>query len=74
MDISIHENTSDTHHPCKSIRNGDWIVFTCPLCPDYERRVNWRTKELTVKGSKAEIQHSGDYIPDEYKHAFTAMN
>lgn len=74
MEFSIHDHASETYHPCKSARDGDWIIFTCPVCADYERRINWRTEELRVKGGKPEIQHSGEYIPGEYKHAFTATN
>ncbi|KAA3612183.1 MAG: hypothetical protein DWQ05_19465 [Calditrichaeota bacterium] len=74
MEISIQKNADQNHHPCNSIRHGDWVVFKCPLCPDYERRINWRTKEVSVKGSTPEILHNGEHLPDEYLHALTATN
>lgn len=43
-------------HKCTSEVQGDWVVFRCEHCPDYERRINWKTGETTVKGAK-EIQH-----------------
>lgn len=61
-------------HVCQSYRNGDWIVFYCEQCADYERRLNWRTGEMKVKNHKAEVRHSGFYAPEEYKDAFESTN
>lgn len=61
-------------HVCKSYRNGDWIIFYCEQCPDYERRMNWRTGEMQVKNAKTEVSHNGFYAPAEYKDAFENMN
>lgn len=49
-------------HTCKATREGDWAVFVCDLCPDYERRMNTRTGEMTVKGASADIEHEGTSI------------
>lgn len=47
----------DVHH-CTSHRDGDWIIWRCPLCEGYERRLNTKTKEMRVKG-KTGAQHTG---------------
>ncbi|RMG27422.1 MAG: hypothetical protein D6730_07250 [Bacteroidetes bacterium] len=49
-------------HACEAHRSGDWIVFRCAECPDYERRINWRTGEVKVRNS-SEVLHSGTYLP-----------
>jgi len=67
--------TSGIEHTCESHRDGDWIIYTCPhpQC-DFEMRENWCTGELIVKNSKARINHSGSYFPDEYKDSFENQN
>ena len=73
LDLRNHEYAEE--HRCESYRDGDWIVFTCPLCLDYERRLNWRTGNMTAKDqTPIHIQHSGEYFPTEYDHAFTCAN
>ncbi|HGY54844.1 MAG TPA: hypothetical protein ENK44_04000 [Caldithrix abyssi] len=61
-------------HECESHRDGDWIIFRCPLCPDYERRFNWRTDEMKVKGDHPRVSHSGKYYPHELKSVFEYPN
>ena len=48
----------ETHH-CTSHRDGDWIVWRCPYCEGYERKMNWRTGEMKVKRGGSEAQHTG---------------
>jgi hypothetical protein len=43
MEIKFNHSSDAEVHECESHRKGDWIIFRCPLCPDYERRMNWRT-------------------------------
>lgn len=57
-------------HQCDSYRKGDWIVFKCPQCHDYERKVNWKTGEVRVKNS-TEVLHSGKYLPHNLEYACT---
>ena len=71
MNIELDPQKAD--HKCESIRDGDWIIFTCPKCPGYERRLNWRTKEMKIKNGNS-FSHSGDYFPFEFKDAFTNVN
>jgi hypothetical protein len=54
---------SETHE-CESAQEGEWIVYRCPICKDYERRINWRTKEMKVKNSNNGYLHSGSHSTD----------
>lgn len=45
-------------HQCTSFRQGDTIVWKCPLCIGYERRLNLVTGEMSVKG-KTDSLHTG---------------
>jgi len=69
-----HEDDVDTHQ-CESYRDGDWIVFLCPKCEGYERRLNWRSGEMKVRDrSDQNIRHTGEYFPEEVGYAFTSQN
>lgn len=57
MTIEIHTLTPETH-TCTSFRQGDWVVFRCPICPGYERRVNLETGKTVVKGGTSAL-HTG---------------
>lgn len=59
--IQIHADAET--HACQSRVEGDWIIFTCPDCPDYERRYNYKTKEMQVKHASVDINHVGQFIP-----------
>ena len=76
MDAFLDNNSTDTdRHQCESYRDGDWIIFTCPKCLNYERRLNWRTGEMMVKdGEDPYILHAGEYFPTEYQHAMVCVN
>ncbi len=56
MDIRCEEinplNIAEKHS-CQSRLEGDWIIWTCPKCEGYERRLNWRTGEMKGKRSPA---------------------
>ncbi len=49
-------------HICTSYRdpnNPHWVIFRCPLCPDYERRFNWATGESWVDRGTSTALHEG---------------
>jgi hypothetical protein len=48
----------ENSHSCTSHIEGDWIIWRCPICIDYERRLNVVTGKMTVKG-KTEFSHQG---------------
>lgn len=51
------EGLQNVHH-CTSYRLGDTIVWKCPLCIGYERRLNLVTGKMSVTG-KTDYQHTG---------------
>lgn len=61
-------------HQCQSFRDGDWIIFHCEQCPDYERRLNWRTGDTRSRNASAEIQHQGFHIPAQYQELLQNRN
>jgi hypothetical protein len=74
MKIEFSSFSNNEQHKCESFRDGDWIVFRCPVCQDYERRINWRTGDTKVKNSVPDINHSGSYFPYELTEAFINTN
>ncbi|MEL6845823.1 MAG: hypothetical protein AAFP02_21665, partial [Bacteroidota bacterium] len=51
-------------HRCQSKRQGDWLIFSCPKCPGFERRLNWKTGETKVtEGPDPQVRHRGSFIP-----------
>ena len=61
-------------HVCEARREGDWIVYTCPKCPGYERRINQRTDEMKYKGFGANVRHEGKSIGSELLSVFINTN
>ena len=61
-------------HVCDANQEGDWIVFRCPLCKDYERRINWRTGEMEAKNQSAFVSHSGKHCPSVFKEMANQIN
>lgn len=55
--LEFQDLPADVHY-CTSHRDGDWIVWRCPLCEGYERRFNWQTGEMEVAGQTV-AQHVG---------------
>jgi hypothetical protein len=57
----------EVHH-CISHQEGEWIIFHCPVCKDYERRVNWRTKEVKVRRGSSTAAHDGSHaqVPGDF--------
>lgn len=61
IDINLPQKGGEVH-TCKSHKEGDEIVFTCPHCPDYERRMNLKTGEMKVKNASEDIRHTGSHV------------
>ncbi|PSR15057.1 MAG: hypothetical protein DA408_16275 [Bacteroidetes bacterium] len=47
----ITESALQMVHRCESHREGEWIIYTCQDCPNYERRVQPSTGLVQVKGA-----------------------
>ncbi len=74
MKINFGAPQKGEHHSCESIREGDWIIFRCHQCPDYERRFNQITGKMKSKGTKPDVWHSSNYSPPKYPEAFENLN
>jgi hypothetical protein len=57
--IEVEINMDGHFHDTEGHLEGVEEVFTCPLCPSYERRINILTGESKVVGMSAEIAHRG---------------
>lgn len=56
-------HVSKEDHVCQVEQSGDWIVFTCPHCADYERSFNVLTGEMQSHGVEGNpIKHHGNFI------------
>jgi hypothetical protein len=51
-------------HNCTATRKGEWVIFTCPMCLDYERRINLRTGDMKTYAPFTTIKHNGTYMPE----------
>ncbi len=58
------------YHICQSRCEGDWIIFTCPHCAEYEQRINYRTKErISFPADDPTLMHQGSFLPVGLKDA-----
>ncbi len=74
MKIKFNTPTDRETHVCESYRNGEWIIFKCPKCPDYEQRLNWQTGKIKTKNSTNEVYHTGSYAPIEFLEILRDVN
>ncbi|RMD85915.1 MAG: hypothetical protein D6813_15605 [Calditrichaeota bacterium] len=74
LHVNLHPPSDATHHRCYSFRDGDWIIFRCKMCLDYERKLNWRTGKMQVRNDRPDIYHSGSYFAREYKQSLKDTN
>jgi hypothetical protein len=74
MELNFGSTFNDVEHLCESYRDGDWIIFRCPQCLEYERRMNPRTGEMITKNIRPEIRHVGSHLPLELKSALENLN
>lgn len=62
MEYNLNDQNGDQHQTIGH-RDGDWIIFTCPICRDYERRINWKTHKVMVKKGNSTASHAGSHAP-----------
>lgn len=76
MQIQFNPSQPDLEsHTCESHREGDWLVFTCPHCKTYERRINFKTGGMTSQpGEDPFIQHQGQFVPIGLENANASAN
>lgn len=59
-----NDDPERAYHTCESRREGDWIIFTCPHCSEYENRFNIRTEErISHPAYDSSIFHQGSFVP-----------
>lgn len=65
MQIRFELNDQEREfHTCESRREGNWLVFTCPQCIEYETRFNIQTGErISHPIADPTIFHQGTHIP-----------
>jgi hypothetical protein len=64
MKLTFNLNDGEIRHTCKSHQEGDWIVFTCPQCEGYERRININTGKMETRAlENNDILHIGNFQP-----------
>jgi hypothetical protein len=63
LDFNFSLKSGYNHHECDSVIEGDWVIFRCPICIDYERRINVLTGETRVKNLSSIVSHSGRHNP-----------
>jgi len=74
MKIEFKNFSGAEQHECESYRDGDWIIFRCPVCKEYERRLNWRTGKMSVQNGSKDINHTGYYYPHDLKDVLLNPN
>lgn len=55
--ITMNNRSDVERHECEAVRIGDWIIYRCPRCSDYEHRYNWRTGNIKTQGSASKVHH-----------------
>lgn len=60
--LKFDEN--ELKHTCEVTQEGEWAIFRCPLCDDYERRIHLVTGEMKSNiGINNTILHNGVMLP-----------
>lgn len=69
MQLRFNVQPEGEVHTCESRREGDWIIFTCPHCPAYENRINFKTEErISQPIDDPSIFHQGSFVPVGLEH------
>ncbi|MBK6931288.1 MAG: hypothetical protein IPH12_10645 [Saprospirales bacterium] len=70
------DTSGDTpKHTCTARRDGVWVVFSCPLCPGFERRMNIQTGVMRVKpGAHPQVLHQGSFTPVGLENSYSLLN
>ncbi|GIV31498.1 MAG: hypothetical protein KatS3mg029_0849 [Saprospiraceae bacterium] len=60
--LSFSGSEEENVHHCNADIEGDWIVFRCPHCREYERRIHMKTRQMLVSGNENNpYLHTGTY-------------
>lgn len=53
------EGLSENAHHCTSHVDGEWIIWICPICTGYYRKLNWKTGEMISNTNGSVFLHTG---------------
>lgn len=75
-EITFPENQDREIHTCESRQEGDRIIYTCPKCRNYKRRVNIVTREMILVNSDIsfDVYHQGNFMPEPLKEFNSTPN
>ena len=75
MEIRFNINDGQRRHQCATHREGEWVVFTCKRCPDFERRLHLPSGNIkTQTGDDPWVLHEGNYLPVGFDADVTSAN
>jgi hypothetical protein len=74
MKIEFNARPDKETHECESYRSGEWIIFKCPRCKEYERRLNWQTGKVHTVNANDNVYHTGSFFPVEYLEPLSNLN
>lgn len=61
--LNIEFSAKEDAHNCEVSVEAPWIVFTCPQCQNYRRKMHQETGEMVVENpGDPQIKHQGMYI------------
>jgi hypothetical protein len=66
FELNFEIDSKYSHHECDSVIKGEWVIFRCPICKNYERRINMLTGETKVKNLSSIVRHSGRHMPAQF--------
>lgn len=55
-------------HKAVGHQEGDFLIFSCPLCKGYIRKLNWRTGKMVQVENPEGILHTGNVAPFDTKN------
>jgi hypothetical protein len=73
-EINVSNKPDYDQHECESSKEGDWVIFRCPICKGYERRIHAVTGEMKVKHANSTARHTGSYIIFERADSAAMLN
>lgn len=63
QNLNFPNKKPSPQHECISQKKGDWIIWTCPHCEDYERKFNLKTGEMKANTKIYHPLHTGLHLP-----------
>ena len=75
MLFQFNAESPETRHICESRKEGEWVVFVCPHCPDFERRMHLKTGQMKTRpAADPYILHEGVFVPVGLENSHSLPN